>query len=83
MSRLLKRVLAFVFDSPLAGIGGVAVILSALIGGFAMQQRNVGAERATQKIERKANENVKRAEAARARAADPGAGGVLDPNARR
>jgi type II secretory pathway pseudopilin PulG len=71
------------FDNPLAKIGAAVVALLSLVGLYSWQQQSVGATKERAKIERKANEHIRQAEAVRDAVERHDPAGVLDPYANR
>lgn len=78
---MMPALLELFFNSGLGRLAAGAAGLVALIGLYACDQRNVGAQQERAKTERAANANVDKATDIRSRA-QRGAGGVPDPYTR-
>lgn len=61
----------------LVGVGVVA-----LVGGFAMRERNIGAAKAVAKIEKATDNAIEKGKRAAANSASPGVRGQRDPSTR-
>jgi hypothetical protein len=78
---MLASVLQFIFDNPLGKLAAAVAALLSFVGLFMWHERSVGAEQVRTQIERKANENIRKATAVRGASERGDAGGVLDPHA--
>lgn len=77
------QLLSFIFDNPLGKLAAAALALLSLVGLWSIHEREKGANDVRAQIERKANENIRKATAVRGASERGDADSVRDPYASR